>query len=89
MRSNSTSQIFILTFPHYDIISGRLKCSVRGVSSALGVLCFVDKLKAMAKINHDELNLISCSSVNEKVGCFVLSVQVSYSKTHILENGDL
>ena len=59
----------------------------KSVSSALGVLRFVDKLKAMAKINHDELNLIS--SVNEKVGCLVLSVQVSYSKTHILENGDL
>ena len=72
------------------MISWTLKKLPKSVStSALGVFRFVDNLKGMAKINHGELNLISRSPANEKGGCFVVFVQVSCSKTQILENGNL
>ena len=42
----------------------------------------------MANVNFI-INLITHSSVNEKVVCFAVFVQVPCSKTQILENGSL
>ena len=66
--------------------------SRQGVSTnELEILRFVDKLcpkLTMANINFI-INLITRSTPNEKVGCFAVFVQVSCSKTQILENGSL